>query len=437
MHRIQPTQPLSVCTAPVNRGEPDEASHDEQISSSVDQSRCRSLSQAFTPSAQSVLMGFEEAEFINPADLANQSSNVRRLALKQASAARTLLYHPGDLLRQEIAKAAEKLLRIVMKLTDAELAMLTKRLVSTGSLLAQKSPDVLTEILERLIDDARCEASRASAIDRTAFISVLGDIGALYADRKRNSTSFSLSAEQKQAFLGRLSDLIAKEDLTPIDDDVLERIAKTSAGTGVVGPKKKEERKRIDTYSTRRGLYNLGDEIDEKCAVLEHMRIPPITCRPMHIKATRLLNVQEPFVAHMSGTPSEILMVWDMLCGRADGVYTAALDAHRNAMNADVHYAQPMDHFSAEEKAARFARVAGACAMEIGVGHHSAVEVAESALKYTGQDIRSVLADAATEDAAHLLGAGAATDLITELFETQTKVTGISSHDRDDQWLRA
>lgn len=48
-----------------------------------------------------------------------------------------------------------------------------------------------------------------------------------------------------------------------------------------------------------------------------------------------------------------------------------------------------------------------------------------------------MLADAATEDAAHLLGAGAATDLITELFETQTKVTGISSHDRDDQWLRA
>lgn len=78
-------------------------------------------------------------------------------------------------------------------------------------------------------------------------------------------------------------------------------------------------------------------------------------------------------------------------------------------------------HFSAEEKAARLARVAGACAMEIGVEHHSAVEVAESALKYMGQDIRSVLTDAATEDAAHLLGAGAATDLITELFETQTR----------------
>ncbi|WP_445222824.1 hypothetical protein ACKWRH_45555 (plasmid) [Bradyrhizobium sp. Pa8] len=421
MHHIRPTQPLLLhCASKL----PDEASHDATISSSVEQSQLpSSLSPTLQErSAQSVLKRFEGAEFVYPADLADQG-NANSLAFKQASAARQLLYHPGDAFRQEIAKAAEPLLRIVMKLTGAELTTLSTRLVSSGCLLAEKSPNVLMEILERLIDDARCEASRASAIDRTAFISFLGDIGALYADSKKSSASFSLSAEQKQVFLSRLSDLIAEEELTPISDEVLERIAKISAGTGVVGPNKKRERKRIDAFSTRRSLYNLGDEIDQKLGVPEQMRIPPIIWRPMLIKATRLLNVQEPLVAHMSGSPSEILMVWDMLRGRAEGIYTAALDAHWNAINAGLSSALPMDHFSAEEWAARLARVAGACAMEIGVGHHSAVEVAESALKYTGQDVRSVLTDPLTEDAAHLFGAGAATDLLTELFETQTKST--------------
>ncbi|MET4323264.1 hypothetical protein [Bradyrhizobium sp. RT5a] len=90
-----------------------------------------------------------------------------------------------------------------------------------------------------------------------------------------------------------MSNLIAEETLTGISDEVLKRVVKVSAGTGVVGPKTKEERKKIDTSSIREGLYNLGDEIDEKLGVPEHARIPPITWKPMHIKATRLSNVQE------------------------------------------------------------------------------------------------------------------------------------------------
>lgn len=421
MHHIRPTRPLSHYTAPV-KNEPDETSCDATTSSSVDRSQAPPFPALNTGGGQSVLERLERVEFIYPADIANKG-DAHRLALKQAFAARQLLYHPGDVLRQEIAKAAGKLVRIVMKLTDVELSALSTRLVSSGCLLADKSPNVLIEILDRLVDDARYEVSRASATDRTAFISFLGDLGAFYVDSKKSSGPFPLSAEQKQALLGRLSDLIAEEKLTAISDAVLKRVAKVSAGTGVVGPKKKEERKKIDASSIRSGLYDLGGEIDEKLCVPEHMRIPPITWRPMHIKATRLLNVQEPLVGHMSGSPAEVLMMWDMLCGRAEGLYTAALDAHRNAINAGLGSAEPKDHFSAEEWVARLARLAGACAMQIGVGYHSAVEVVESALKYTGQDVRSVLADPATEDATRLLGAGAATDLLTELFETQTKST--------------
>ncbi|MFA1012637.1 MULTISPECIES: hypothetical protein [Pseudomonas syringae group] len=362
------------------------------------------------------------ADFINPANYAEQERGVRNLALKQASAARNLLYRPGKSIRREIGQAAGKLLGIVIKLKESELRILTKRLFSSKGLLAGKPPELMKEILDRLSKDATSETSGANAIDRTSFISLMGDIGCLFADANKKSGSFSLSAKDKQAFLHRLSEVIATENLSPLSNETLERVAKISAGTGVVGPKKKEERKRSDYESPRTGLYNLGNKIDEKLGVAEQMRIPKVMWKPMHIKAMRILNTQEPLVAHMSGGPGEILMVWDMLCGqRSEKVYTDALDVHRNAISSGLNSLQPMDHFSEKEKDARLARVAGACAMLVGVGHHSAVEVSESALKYVGQDIRSVLDDPAAQDAAHLLGAGAATDLITELFETQTE----------------
>jgi hypothetical protein len=364
-------------------------------------------------------------EFIFPADQAGRDSIVRNLAWKQLFAARNLLYHPGEVLQREIARAADNLLGVTIKLSDGELETLTKRIVSPKGVLAGKSHKILMEILERLRGGARPGVGSASAIDRVAFISILGDIGSLYADASKNKNNcfLSISSEQKQALLGRMSDLISQANLSPLSDEILERVARASAGTGVAGPMKQVERKKVDALLPRSGLYDLGNEVDESLGVPEQMRIPSVFWKPMRIKAMRVLNNSEPFVAHMSGCPGEILMVWDMLRGEhADQIYTGALEAHRNKMIAGLDRVGPLDRLGSEERKARLARVAGACAMLIGVGHHSAVEVAEGALKYTGQDIRSVLDDAATQDAANLLGAGAATDLIAELFETQTKL---------------
>jgi hypothetical protein len=359
-------------------------------------------------------------EFIDPANHARLDEVARTLALRQCLAARKLFYSPGEVLRQQIGQAAEKTLDIVKNLSESDLKSLTRRLFSPAGLLAKKSPEVLVEMLGRLVEDSRLQTSCANAIDRTAFISLLGDIGGLYADAKKDSTSFS--AEQKMSLLRRVSHLVEEAKLTPLSEEIVERVAQISAGTGVVGPRKKAERQRSDAQLPRTGLHDLGKEVDEKLGIPDQLQIPPVHWKPMRIKAARLLDTPEPLVAHMSGGPSEILMVWDMLCGkRGEEIYTAALVAQQHAIDSGFGSSQPMEHFDREEKNARLARVAGACAMLVGVGHHSAVEVAESALKYTGQDLRSVLDDKSTQDAAHLLGAGAATDLITELFELQTK----------------
>ncbi|MEX3845628.1 hypothetical protein [Paraburkholderia sp. BR10882] len=312
--------------------------------------------------------------------------------------------------------AAKKFLDTTNRLTPQALKIVTKRLFSAEGLLAGRSSSELASILGRLSEDAESEASCATAIDRTAFISLMGDIGALHADAKKASRSFSLSSEEKQAFVSEFSAALAAEDLSPLSDDILEKVAKLSAGTNVVGPSKKDERRRTREPLPRKGLYNLGDEIDEKLGVTDRLRIPQIIWRPMEIVTTRLWATHEPFVAHMSGAPGEILMVWDMLRGkRADDIYCAAL----RVADAGVDPGRPMALFSTEEQAERRARLAGACAMLVGIGHHSAVEVAEGALKYLGQDLRGVLDNPATQDAAHLLGAGAATDLFVELFDSQ------------------
>ena len=397
----------------------------EEIASAATQSRRPSPSHTLnpinTPTSNAAVAG---DDFIYPAHQARQGSVVRNLAFKQLFAARNLLHHPGEVLQREIAEAADNLLGITIKLSEGELETLTKYIVSPTGVLAGKSPKILIEILERLREGTRLGVGSAGAIDRAAFISILRDIGCLYADasKHKNNGLLSLSSEQKQALLGRMSNLIAQANLSPLSDEILKRVAKASAGTGVVGPMKQVERKKADAPLPRRGLYDLGDEVDDSLGVPAQMRIPSVFLAPMRIKAVRVLNNLEPFVAHMSGCPGERLMVWDMLRGeRADQIYTGALDVHRNAMNAGLDRVGPLDRFGPEERKARLARVAGACAMLIGVGYHSAVEVAEGALKYTGQDIRSVLDNAATQDAAHLLGAGAATDLIVELFEAQTK----------------
>lgn len=123
----------------------------------------------------------------------------------------------------------------------------------------------------------------------------------------------------------------------------------------------------------------------------------------------------------MSGSPAEILQTWDMLCGlTGEEQYVGAL-TRSSARQEREKFFHPMSDFTSVEQAQRYARAAGASAFLVGLGYHSTVEVLEGILVYTGQNIRTEgTLSQSQRDAAHLFGHGAATDLITELFITNT-----------------
>jgi hypothetical protein len=94
--------------------------------------------------------------------------------------------------------------------------------------------------------------------------------------------------------------------------------------------------------------------------------------------------------------------------------YMRVLDNQRN--NPSVW--DPMQHLNEEVRAQHYARAAGAAAFLIGNGYHSAVEVTEGILSYTGQRMRSPeILENGKKDAADLFGHGAATSLIGELLD--------------------
>ena len=135
-----------------------------------------------------------------------------------------------------------------------------------------------------------------------------------------------------------------------------------------------------------------------------------------HIKKDRVFTTTEPLVGHMSGSPAEILQVWDMLRG----------DAHENQFlsvfsKRDSSHWDPLAEVALERQDQQIARAAGAAAFLIGLGYHSAVEVVEGVLLYMGQNLRQVLDDP-KQDAGDLLGRGAATSLMIEIFKDQSKV---------------
>jgi hypothetical protein len=104
------------------------------------------------------------------------------------------------------------------------------------------------------------------------------------------------------------------------------------------------------------------------------------------------------------------LQVFDMLRGTpGKEQYVGAL----NSQKANPH-AMPRENLTPAEQRRRSARAA-ADAFLVGGGYHSAVEVPEGTLAYTGRNLRVVVGK--QEDAGNLLGHGAAMDLISELMD--------------------
>ncbi|OQS20456.1 hypothetical protein B0T41_21685 [Chromobacterium violaceum] len=323
--------------------------------------------------------------YINPAIKSEAYGNTRQLALLQTISARQVLYQPGEMLKNELCEAAEKLHQIYGSLEKDDQKSLGARLFGQEGVMHGHVPNDLLHLLKRVSENP----DFVSGSDRATVIAFMGDIGALYTD----SNEASVSLRKK------LGDIITAANLTPPTEDSI-RNAKQEGGSATVGPDKRIERSKPPAeLIDRTGIHNLGEEADDILGVSIGDRIPPLRWDVMHIDINRVANTVEPMVAHMSGSPAEILQTWDMLRGESP----------------EQQFVTP------HEQEQQLARAAGASAFLIGLGYHSAVEVLEGTLKYTGQSIRhNGVLHIGQRDAGHLFGQGAATDLMSEFFQAHT-----------------
>lgn len=362
--------------------------------------------------------GFTLPRHVDPAWRSDFSGETRQLAMVQTTAARDLLYHPGALFRQELGLAAANLVLMMTDLLtphDANLLeALGGRLLGQEGLLANRQPQDLLDAVLRVAQDVPPAQSRASGHDRAVVLALMGDVGALYADTGATTGVANRSPDQAAMLRLLLSD--SAEQLGLSRFETATEAVKNTGGSNAVGPAKREERIRpSDELPARTGIHSVGPEADDLLGIAQHERIPMARWQVAHIELRRVVGTEEPLVGHMSGSPAEILHVWDLLRGEPpEGQFIGMLQARGEGQ------AHPMAALDAGERDGRYARAAGAAAFLVGLGYHSAVEVVEDTLLYTGQTVRDHL-DHDRQDAGHLLGQGAATDLITELMQAQRR----------------
>lgn len=333
---------------------------------------------------------------VDPSLRSNEDGSTRELALSQTMNARNMLYHPGEVLKDELRTAAGTLALFYRQRNAEERIAMGARLFGSEGLLPKQGPDDLQRALDRV------GAKNGSATDRAVVIALMGDIGALFASTGATTGVEGRTPEQSAA----LRTLIMRM-FNVSENDVL-RVQRTG-GSEAVGPRKAAERSRPDPQNKppRTGIHDLGDQADELLKIPLDQRLPHSSWAVAHLAFDRVADTEEPLVGHMSGSPAEILQVWDMLRG---------VESSRQFFLPEgktVHDLPP------EERDARLARAAGASGFLVALGYHSAVEVIEGTLLYTGQRIGDLVWR--DQDAAHLFGVDAATKLLNEMWEANTQ----------------
>ncbi len=351
------------------------------------------------------------SRFIDPATKSERSDATRYLALRQNSAARNLLYNPGPTVRQELSLAAGRLHTIMGQLDVQDQRTLGTRLLGAEGMLAGQGPDAILATLDRVAREF--DGGNPTANDRAVVLALMGDIGALYADTGATTGvqgRTELAATRLRDNLGNIAEASGLQAVRREDIQRVQRLG----GSGAVGPTKKQERKRPENDKPpRSGIHNLGFQADVDLGTDGPTELTPTRWDVATIRKDRVDESAEPLVGHMSGSPAEILQVFDFLRGVGrDGQYTQVMDQQRALPTLNPMLAQ----LTPAANEARHARAAAAGAFLVGMGYHSAVEVAEGILAYTGQDARGSLSSP-RRDAVELLGQGAATDLLTDMFD--------------------
>jgi hypothetical protein len=344
---------------------------------------------------------------MDPANRSDEDASTRGMALKQTMAARNLLENPGQTVRDEMGAASSTLHGIFKGLDRKDQKSLGGRLFGSEGMLPGKKPKHLQKVLARVGGNA----PGTTAKDRAITMALMGDIGALYADTGATTGVEGRTPKDEAKLRESLSKGLLAKGLTPTNPDIVKQV-QLVGGSSAVGPRKKIERSRPKgPKPPRSGIHNLGGEADDKLGIPPGRRLPPSRWDVAHIDPWRVGDTTEPLAGHMSGSPAEILQVFDMLRGTpGKDQYVGAL----NSQKANPH-AMPMADMTPAQQRGRSARAAAADAFLVGGGYHSAVEVAEGTLAYTGQNLRGAVGK--QEDAGHLLGHGAATDLISELMD--------------------
>ena len=333
--------------------------------------------------------------YITPSIRSEVCSDTRQLALVQTISARHVLYQPGETLKNELSQAAGKLHQTYASLDDVDQQALGVHLLGSGGLITGQTPNDLLRIINR-VDEC---PDYASGCDRAVVIGLMGDIGQLLAS---TWTPFGTDGtdEKTERLCESVRGSLREAGLIPPTEES-SRCVQQEGGSIGVGPDKKAERSRPSGEPVELiGVHNLGEEADEALDVPIGDRIPITRWQVPYIDLVRVTDTVEPLVAHMSGSPAEILQTWDMLRGSP----------------LEYQYLTP------HQEEQQLARAAGASAFLVGMGYHSAVEVLESTLRYMGQSIRhdGILA-AGQRDAGYLFGQGAATDLMSEFFQAHTR----------------
>jgi hypothetical protein len=201
-------------------------------------------------------------------------------------------------------------------------------------------------------------------------------------------------------------------------------------GSCAVGPLKKNERSRLEKMEARTGIFNYGFVADSLLRIQPKNRIQKTSWQVAIIIATnRLESVLEPWAGHMSGSPSEILFIFDILTFEDPLISYQIPPTCSNTPGSKIDIKSYEQLFDPLRKSSRAVKAAAASAFLVATGYHTAMECVEGTFAYLGQNIRQNLMDmggCSNQDGAEKLDAadcfqnGASTNLMSELFDDYT-----------------
>ncbi len=270
-----------------------------------------------------------------------------QLAKNQTAAARELLRAPGEEAQLQLQKTAGGMLEILGQLDQqGKEAFFNRLLGDQGSLKGQSVDDAMAAL-----DRVATGSEQVSVMDNIAVVALSGDLGALLSDTRAQGTQRDQTEADKI--------LEATMAVFPEMEEQME-ISKSFGRSSLLGPNKGTQRSRTDALYERTGVHNLGRKVDRK-AGKDATEINTMNPKKAMIDKNRVKKTEEPFIAHISGSPHEIVTTMRVLSGDKSDM--------TQAENARGHE--------------QMSRVALANAFLIGNGLHSALEVLEASLKLT------------------------------------------------------